>query len=85
MLTFGSNQHGQLGHGTRSLRGAPGPLQGIPSGMRAVQVAAGSNHTVLLLANGAVYTCGNPLVSNKCFNIGLKHDDKRLVYLSGPG
>ncbi|XP_022651457.1 E3 ubiquitin-protein ligase rpm-1-like isoform X3 [Varroa destructor] len=66
VLTFGSNQHGQLGHGTRSLRGAPGPLQGIPSGMRAVQVAAGSNHTVLLLANGAVYTCGNPLNGQLC-------------------
>lgn len=62
VLTFGSNHHGQLGHGTRSVRGAPGPLQGLPGGIRVVQVAAGSNHTVLLLANGSVYTCGNPLV-----------------------
>ena len=27
-----------------------------------IQIAAGSNHSVFLAANGQVYTCGNPQV-----------------------
>lgn len=37
-------------------RGVPTRVS-LPS--QAVQVAAGSNHTVILLANGQVLTCGN--------------------------
>ena len=56
VLTFGSNQHGQLGHGRQSTASF---VQGLPGQSKVVQVAAGSNHTVMLLNNGTVYTCGS--------------------------
>ncbi|XP_028966426.1 E3 ubiquitin-protein ligase MYCBP2 [Galendromus occidentalis] len=56
VLTFGNNQHGQLGHGRQS---SASFVQGLPGQSKVVQVAAGSNHTVMLLNNGAVYTCGS--------------------------
>ena len=53
---FGSNQYGQLGVGDTNVRGTPSRMR-----LRTpiVQVACGGNHTVLLAANGQVYTCGH--------------------------
>jgi alpha-tubulin suppressor-like RCC1 family protein len=40
-------------------RGVPARVAGIKTSLRVKQVAAGSNHTVLMTADGQVYTCGN--------------------------
>lgn len=60
VYTFGSNSSGQLGVGDMGMRG--GPVQ-VKIGLPVVQVAAGSNHTVLLTSNGMVYTFGSSQVS----------------------
>lgn len=56
VLTFGSNSYGQLGVGDMLTRGGPVvvKLPGVATG-----IAAGSNHTAVLLANGQVYTFGS--------------------------
>ncbi|KAK4298747.1 hypothetical protein Pmani_028926 [Petrolisthes manimaculis] len=56
--TWGSNSHGQLGVGDLLSRGSPTTTR-LPPSVRVVQVAAGSNHTVFLTANGQIYTCGD--------------------------
>ncbi|XP_054168107.1 E3 ubiquitin-protein ligase MYCBP2-like [Oppia nitens] len=56
VLTFGSNQYGQLGHNDFIIREVPTKIF-IKSNI--IQIAAGSNHTVLLSSTGQVYTFGN--------------------------
>ncbi|VDH90727.1 E3 ubiquitin-protein ligase MYCBP2, partial [Mytilus galloprovincialis] len=56
VYVFGNNNHGQLGQGDTTIRGAPVKVE-LPMG--ATQVAAGAQHTVALLSNGQVYTFGN--------------------------
>ncbi|VBB27565.1 unnamed protein product [Acanthocheilonema viteae] len=57
VFTFGSNCHGQLGVG--HLRKCVGPHKvNVPSNVQVVQIAAGSNHTVLRTADGSVITFG---------------------------
>lgn len=60
VLTFGSNQSGQLGHGDFFDRNAPTrvPVELATTGS-VIQIAAGSNHTVLLTSLGEVLTFGN--------------------------
>lgn len=55
VYTFGSNIYGQLGVGDLIAHVGPVPvkLPGI-----ATQVAAGSNHTVVLTSKGEVFTFG---------------------------
>eukprot|EP00062_Callorhinchus_milii_P006572 gi/632947251/ref/XP_007888958.1/ PREDICTED: E3 ubiquitin-protein ligase MYCBP2 isoform X6 [Callorhinchus milii] len=57
VYTFGYGQHGQLGHGDVNSRGSPTLIQDLPG--PCTQVAAGSNHTALLLTDGQVFTFGS--------------------------
>ncbi|CAG9534611.1 unnamed protein product [Cercopithifilaria johnstoni] len=57
VFTFGSNCHGQLGVG--HVRKCVGPYKvNLPGKVQVVQIAAGSNHTVLRTADGSVITFG---------------------------
>lgn len=55
VLTFGSNQYGQLGAGDIAAHHRIVRVR-VP---RASSVAAGSNHTVVLTRDGELYTFGN--------------------------
>ncbi|XP_071405894.1 E3 ubiquitin-protein ligase MYCBP2 isoform X14 [Pithys albifrons albifrons] len=57
VYTFGYGQHGQLGHGDVNSRGCPTLVQALPG--PSTQVTAGSNHTVILLMDGQVFTFGS--------------------------
>ncbi|KTF85427.1 hypothetical protein cypCar_00028935, partial [Cyprinus carpio] len=57
VYTFGYGQHGQLGHGDVNSRGSPTLVQALPG--PSTQVTAGSNHTVVLLMDGQVFTFGS--------------------------
>ncbi|XP_063706462.1 E3 ubiquitin-protein ligase highwire-like [Culicoides brevitarsis] len=56
VFTFGSNAYGQLGTG--DLQPVQTPVQVVRFKGKAIQVAAGSNHTVILTASGNVFTFG---------------------------
>lgn len=60
VYTFGSNIYGQLGIGYMVTHAGPVHVK-LPT--LATQVAAGSNHTVVLTINGEVYTFGAYQVS----------------------
>ena len=58
---WGSNQHGQLGDGTTSLRRAPVLVKkpdGAPADFTYVQVSAGGYHSLALGSDGYVYAWG---------------------------
>lgn len=55
VLTFGSNQYGQLGAGDVSAHQRVVRVR-VP---RAAAVAAGSNHTAVLTRDGELYTFGS--------------------------
>ncbi|XP_043928839.1 E3 ubiquitin-protein ligase MYCBP2 [Protopterus annectens] len=57
VYTFGYGQHGQLGHGDVNSRASPTLVQALPG--PSIQVAAGSNHTAVLLLDGQVFTFGS--------------------------
>lgn len=78
VLTFGSNQHGQLGHGDLVLRGSPTLVYSLPT---ITQVAAGNTHSVFLTAGGQVYTCG----SYQNGQLGRDMCDESLRRLSSGG
>ena len=75
VLTFGSNEMGQLGHASSSdgdaemsvYRRPPRLMRGVER-VRAVQVACGENFTVVLGAAGDVYTVGSG--AQGCLGLG---------------
>ncbi|KAB7503617.1 E3 ubiquitin-protein ligase MYCBP2 [Armadillidium nasatum] len=58
VYTWGSNNYGQLGTGDLIAYGCP-KLVRLPPTLRITQVAAGSNHSVLLTSNGQIFTFGS--------------------------
>lgn len=63
VYSWGSNSYGQLGSGDNSFRSTPYLIK-LPPKTKIVQIAAGSNHSVLLSSNGEVFTFGSHLVSS---------------------
>ncbi len=56
--TWGANDDGQLGNGSQEASLQPVRVVGLPASPAAVAVAAGSTHSLALLANGSVWGWG---------------------------
>lgn len=65
LYSWGNNRYGQLGLGDRVNRTSPRKVEGLPSGVK--DVANGTEHTIILLNNGQVFTAG----SNSKGQLGL--------------
>ena len=63
MFACGSNTFGQLGVSDLSPRYTPTKVRFPEPGIKIVQIAAGSYHSVALDSEGIVYTCGAHTVS----------------------
>jgi alpha-tubulin suppressor-like RCC1 family protein len=59
VYTFGDGEIGQLGHGSEDNALLPRRVGGALSGVRAVAVAAGSEHTAVVGEGGEVFTFGD--------------------------
>lgn len=57
LLSWGSNEYGQLGDGTKTLRRVP-TVRRLPGDVKADVVAAGSYHTLVLAETGEVFAAG---------------------------
>ncbi|MDC0055638.1 putative Ig domain-containing protein [Deltaproteobacteria bacterium] len=57
VVCWGANDKGQLGIGTTSASGAPS-VASLPSGVVALSVSAGSDHTCVATSSGSVYCWG---------------------------
>jgi alpha-tubulin suppressor-like RCC1 family protein len=56
---WGNGDHGRLGvDDTQGNHVEPAPMRGLPADVAPSGVAAGGAHTVVLLADGRVFTCG---------------------------
>ncbi|WP_428564215.1 MAG: C10 family peptidase [Solidesulfovibrio sp. DCME] len=55
---MGENTYGQLGTGNTIAHTLPVKVSGLPSGSPAADIAAGSNHSLVLLADGTVWAFG---------------------------
>ncbi|MFY9113973.1 MAG: hypothetical protein WAO23_01870, partial [Dethiobacteria bacterium] len=82
VFTFGLGSYGRLGHGEEVSYLYPKKIEaGLPEGLPdpkenpAVAVAAGGSHTLVLVANGDVYSCGRNLYGE----LGLGDTDVRPV------
>lgn len=68
VLTWGSNEYGQLGDGSHVPRTEPRAVK-LPGGAKAAAVAAGTDHVVVLTRDGRVVTWGR----NHRGQLGLGH------------
>jgi RCC1 and BTB domain-containing protein len=57
-FTWGTGEHGQLGHGDEINYSTPKLVEGL-AGKKAKQVACGWNHTIVRTEDGRVYSFGN--------------------------
>ncbi|KAL4425546.1 hypothetical protein ABPG75_009562 [Micractinium tetrahymenae] len=57
LLTWGRGRYGALGHGDLENRSTPQAVRAL-AGVAGCQLSCGDDHTVLLAANGSVWTCG---------------------------
>ena len=74
MLCWGSTKHGQLGLGGIEEELIVTPTENkFFTNKRVKQVASGVNHTLFLLDDGTVYSCGN----NDCEQLGHEGPRKR--------
>ena len=71
VYTFGSGNHGALGHGDKLSQSKPTRVQGL-AGKKIVMVAVGGAHMVALSDQGHVYTWGD----DECKQLG--HGDRGL-------
>jgi alpha-tubulin suppressor-like RCC1 family protein len=55
---WGDNSSGQLGDGTTTSQKSPVAVSGLPTGVKALALAAGFDHTCALLETGAVWCWG---------------------------
>lgn len=58
VYSFGLGSAGQLGQGNNELNAVPTRIAGLPSGDRAVAIAAGGTNSLVLTESGAVYGFG---------------------------
>jgi len=58
VYSFGSNLSGQLGHGDTEHRHAPTKIVPLSDWVGVVAVAAGLNHSLVIMANGNIYSFG---------------------------
>ena len=73
VLTWGSNEHGQLGDGSRRPRRTPQQVR-LPDGHRAAAIAAGTDHVVVVTTRGHLITWGR----NHRGQLGTGDRDDRL-------
>lgn len=75
MLSWGSNNYGQLGLGKEvSLQEQPALVAGLV-GVAVSQISAGATHTMFLTLSGLVYCCG----ANQSGQLGLNRVDEKGI------
>lgn len=73
VLSWGSNSHGQLGHGKQVSPSLPTPAQvAALTGVAVTQISAGGTHSLFLTLPGLVYCCG----ANQSGQLGLNRVDE---------
>lgn len=77
VYTFGSNLYGQLGCGDILTKSS---LQHVKLPCSAMQIAAGSSHSVILTANGEVYTFGNGHVSKLTVSTSFSTNNNKYEF-----
>lgn len=70
VFSFGSNSHGQLGHGNFNNVATPKVIDALNS-VNVVKATAGDYHSLFLADDGVVYTCGN----NSSGQLGLGNNE----------
>ncbi|ERM95212.1 ultraviolet-B receptor UVR8 [Amborella trichopoda] len=73
VYTFGSNIHGQLGHGDILDRPTPKLIESFGNLGRVVQVAAGASYTLAVTEDGTLYSFGYG--ANFCLGHGDQHNE----------
>jgi alpha-tubulin suppressor-like RCC1 family protein len=83
VLAWGENSGGQLGDGTHSSRGIPGPVASLGSGSTAVGLSAGFVHSLVLQSGGTVLAWGRNVSGQ--LGTGTTSDAASPVVVSGLG